>query len=40
MVHDGKREAKQQRATLITVTSRAAKRGFLEKDQEKRKGAV
>jgi len=28
------REAKQQRATLITVASRAAKKGFLEKDKQ------
>jgi hypothetical protein len=30
-------ETTQQRAMLITVASRAAKRGFLEKDQERRK---
>jgi hypothetical protein len=37
MPHEWKMEAKQQRATLITVASRAAKKGFLEKDQQKRK---
>jgi hypothetical protein len=31
------REAKQKRAVLITVASRAAKNGLLEKDQERRK---
>jgi hypothetical protein len=30
-------QAKQKRATLITVTSRAAKKGFLEKNQQERK---
>jgi hypothetical protein len=35
--YDGKREARQQRAMLITVARRAAKKGFREKDQEKRK---
>jgi hypothetical protein len=34
------REAKQKRATLIAVANRAAKNGFREKDQEKRKVAV
>jgi hypothetical protein len=30
-------QTKQQRAALITNASRAAKKGFLEKDHEKRK---
>jgi hypothetical protein len=37
---DGKRKAKQQRATLMAVARRAAKKGFLEKDQPKKKVAV
>jgi hypothetical protein len=37
MPYEGKREARQQRATLITVASRTPKKGFLEKDQQKRK---
>jgi hypothetical protein len=37
MPHEWKREVRQQRATPITVASRAAKNGFLEKDQQKRK---
>jgi hypothetical protein len=39
-IHDGKREAKQQRATLVTVASRAAKKGFRGKDQQKGKVAA
>jgi vacuolar-type H+-ATPase subunit H len=39
-VHDGKREARQQRATLIAAASKAAKKGFREKDQEMTKVAV
>jgi hypothetical protein len=39
-LHDGKREAKQQRAMLITVASKTPKQGFREKDQQKRKDAV
>ena len=34
------REAKQKRATLITVASKTPKKGFREKDQQKRKVAV
>ena len=37
---DGKRKAKQQRATLMAVARRAAKKGFFEKDQPKKKVAV
>jgi hypothetical protein len=33
-------ETKQQRAALIRNASRAAKKGFLEKPQEKRNAAV
>ena len=32
-----KREAKQKRAALIRNASKAAKNGFLEKDQQKKK---
>jgi hypothetical protein len=32
-----KTESKQQRAALITVASKAAKKGFREKEQQKRK---
>jgi hypothetical protein len=34
------REAKQKRATLITVASKTPKKGFREKDQQKKKVAV
>jgi len=37
MPHDGKREARQQRATLSRVASKTPKERFLEKDQQKRK---
>jgi hypothetical protein len=37
VIQTRKTETKQQRAMLITVASRAAKKGFLEKDQQERK---
>ena len=36
-LYNGKTEAKQQRAALIRNANRAAKKGFLEKDQHKKK---